>query len=412
MKKLNFLTSAKIGKNLQISKWAEYFLIKILFAFISNRGKCNYTNLSKHSEMCSKTYQNGHKYNFNFGLINSTLIKKGQLENKVGKEMILAIDASYISKSGKKTSGVGHFWSGTKKAVCWGLEITNLAMVDVENKTAYHLYTEQNMPNKNKKEDKETYMIENFIEIIKKMQPNIIRFTKYIVGDAFYAKSKFINGVVEMGFEVITKFNKNANFKYLYEGERTGKRGAPKKYEGKVNFEDLDLTKFKYLGEKAIENGVIIHLYECILQGVAYKRKLKVVVCNIMSEKEPNKVSKQFILGSTDLELDGCKIFEYYKARFQQEFLFRDAKQHTGLEDCQGRKAEQLHHHFNISLTAVSVAKFEFFKKGKPFSLNNEKIRLQNELFIEKIISIYEKKGTLDKNSPEYLEILHFGLVA
>ncbi|MEN9502304.1 MAG: hypothetical protein RI964_1589, partial [Pseudomonadota bacterium] len=35
------------------------------------------------------------------------------------------------------------------------------------------------------------------------------------------------------------------------------------------------------------------------------------------------------------------------------ELLFRDAKQHTGLCDCQATRKEKLDFHFNASLTAL-----------------------------------------------------------
>ena len=43
------------------------------------------------------------------------------------------------------------------------------------------------------------------------------------------------------------------------------------------------------------------------------------------------------ILLWTDTELCGANVIEYYQLRFQIEFLIRDAKQYTGLEECQAR---------------------------------------------------------------------------
>ncbi len=50
-------------------------------------------------------------------------------------------------------------------------------------------------------------------------------------------------------------------------------------------------------------------------------------------------------------------ILEYYRTRFQIEFIYRDAKQFTGLNDCQARSEIKLHFHFNASLTAINLAK-------------------------------------------------------
>ncbi|MBK8390415.1 MAG: transposase [Saprospiraceae bacterium] len=45
---------------------------------------------------------------------------------------------------------------------------------------------------------------------------------------------------------------------------------------------------------------------------------------------------------STNLERDAMQVVRYYKARFQMEFNFRDAKQFTGLTNCQARAEEKI----------------------------------------------------------------------
>ncbi len=45
--------------------------------------------------------------------------------------LAIAIDSSYISKSGKKTPHIGTFWSGCASSMKHGLEIMGLALVDV-----------------------------------------------------------------------------------------------------------------------------------------------------------------------------------------------------------------------------------------------------------------------------------------
>ena len=68
------------------------------------------------------------------------------------------------------------------------------------------------------------------------------------------------------------------------------------------------------------------------------------------------------MLAFTDVELDARLITQYYKLRFQIEFIFRDAKQFMGLNDCQTRDENKLDYHqhstlFNASLTAVNIAR-------------------------------------------------------
>ncbi len=51
----------------------------------------------------------------------------------------------------------------------------------------------------------------------------------------------------------------------------------------------------------------------------------------------------------------------YYGLRFQVEFLTRDAKQYARLEHGQARSQNKLHTHFNVALTAVSLAKATYY---------------------------------------------------
>ena len=50
-------------------------------------------------------------------------------------------------------------------------------------------------------------------------------------------------------------------------------------------------------------------------------------------------------------------IIRYYKARYQIEFVFREAKQYTGLMDCQSCRKEAIHTHINASFSALNLLK-------------------------------------------------------
>ena len=100
-------------------------------------------------------------------------------------------------------------------------------------------------------------------------------------------------------------------------------------------------------------------MYTLVLNHVSLKRTLRVVV--LLDVRDPEK-RRYVILFSTDTDLDALTIYRYYKARYQIEFLFRDAKQFTGLTDGQVRDADRLHFHFNASLTTLNIAKAELLQ--------------------------------------------------
>jgi len=68
---------------------------------------------------------------------------------------------------------------------------------------------------------------------------------------------------------------------------------------------------------------------------------------------------------STDTSLTAAEILCRYTYRFQQEFIFRDAKQFAGLEEGQGRSAEKIHFHTNMALTTVNLAKVSHYLDPK-----------------------------------------------
>ena len=81
------------------------------------------------------------------------------------------------------------------------------------------------------------------------------------------------------------------------------------------------------------------------------------------SQLPTNGKTKNVLLFSTDINLPAEQILEYYQARFQIEFIFRDAQQFTGLSDCQSLNSQRLDFHFNASLMALNIAKYEAYNR-------------------------------------------------
>ena len=119
---------------------------------------------------------------------------------------------------------------------------------------------------------------------------------------------------------------------------------------------------------------------------------------------------------STDLELDGILIYQYYKARFQIEFLFRDAKQFTGLTHCQARSESKLYFHFNMSLTVTGIAKVAHHinedKEKKSFSMSDIKTSYFNQLMLNLFLFNFQIDTKLIKNKQAINKLLDFGKIA
>jgi hypothetical protein len=93
----------------------------------------------------------------------------------------------------------------------------------------------------------------------------------------------------------------------------------------------------------------------------------------------------------------------------QAEFIFRDAKQFTGLCDCQSRQQQSLDFHFNASLAALNLAKLEQQKtqsdtgeasQPQSFSMATYKRLALNGHLLERFISMLGLDPTLIKSHP------------
>ena len=116
------------------------------------------------------------------------------------------------------------------------------------------------------------------------------------------------------------------------------------------------------------------------------------------------------VLASTDVDQSAQEVVAYYRLRFQVEFLFRDAKQFTGLEHCQGRSQAKLDFHFNMSLAAVNLARLEIAQQG--ISFNSYVRRLYNGFLVERLLEQLGLKAEFDLKDPVIQEVIDIGRMA
>ncbi|PSN75826.1 IS4 family transposase, partial [filamentous cyanobacterium CCP4] len=157
---------------------------------------------------------------------------------------------------------------------------------------------------------------------------------------------KWVTGVVQLGFEAIGKLRCDADLKFLYDGPYCG-RGTPRRYDGKVDL--TDHRRFEVV--ERLADGV--YLYTAVVWSVSLKRKVRLAY--LLKEHQGRR--SYVVLFSTDTEIDPLLLYRCYTARFQIEFIFRDARQYTGLADCQARSPEAIDSHVNASLMALNLAK-------------------------------------------------------
>jgi hypothetical protein len=396
---VRLLQSVLLGSS-QTKKPQQKFVAHLLGLLLMLPGRATFRNLSRYSSYHERTFARWYARDFDFVSLNKAAIAQVLPPEHA---QALVIDASFVPKSGKKTYGLARFWNGSHGRNEKGLEISTLAWLDITDNCAYGLSVEQTPPT-DKTTDAEATRIDVYLEqLARVVSAYHLTHLRYVITDGYYSKQKFTGGIRALGLEQIGKLRSDANLRYLYQGPKRPGPGRPKTYDGKVNWDNL--ARF----EKVETEDDDIVLYHQVLNHVQCQCNLRVVLV------VDTKHHRRAVLFSTDVDLGALTIFCYYKARFQIEFLFRDAKQFTGLTDCQARSQAQLNFHFNASLSAVTLAKLEAHQQNgdtaAAFSMASLKRRAFNQHLIDRICQHLAKGYSLEKSSPDYEELCNYGTI-
>ncbi len=398
--KISDLVNASLQKLENLSKPRFKFFSTVLELWLGLPVRYTMLNLGRIGGYCEKSIRLHFEKLFDFVSFNTGIIKKS-----CGKDLIAAFDPSYIPKSGKQTPGLGKWWSGKDQCTLKGLEISCLSIVDVTAGTAMSLEAVQT-PSKEVLQAKNLNLVSHYVSIIKKQMPALKAMIKYLVADGYFMKHDFIAPLLKEGLHIITKMRPDADLRYTYNGTKQSRRGRPKLYEGKVDCTSIDKGRIKKFDE---DEQVIYY------SGIVYCIALKKLVRILYMQQKDTKRYEIFLCTDTFIEPD--LIIKYYRLRFQIEFLIRDAKQHCGLEECQARSENKLYFHFNMALSAVSVAKAALWlslpkEKREAFSMRNIKLMYYNKIITERIFSNLALDLNCKKIKRLYNQCLDIGALA
>lgn len=394
---------AKIGKT---TKPRQKFILHILTLYMGLRGKYNFINIARYGKYTEQTYRNQMSKPFDWAEFNINLIQQS-----CSNELILAFDPSYMPKSGKKTAHVGRFWSGKDQAVKPGIEIGSIAVVDVQNGTALSLEAVQT-PKISKNETGEN-LVDHYAKVILDKLPVIQSLhIKHMAVDAFFSKNRFIDAITSQSpLEIVGRLRNDANLRYPFTGKQHTGRGRKRKYGDKVDVKNIDRRRIRSCFEEAED----AEIFSGIVYSVSLQRLIRIVY--IQNYDQHGFATTHTILFSTDLNLCPEKILQYYRQRYQIEFLFRDAKNFAGLEDCQARSENKLHFHVNASLSTVSLAKALHYlnvpkEERNSFSMTDVKVMYFNQFITDFIFSKLALDMSCEKYKSLYEECLNIGRLA
>lgn len=154
-----------------------------------------------------------------------------------------------------------------------------------------------------------------------------------------------------LGFDLIRRFRYDVRLWYLYTGPKAHKRGRPQKYAGKVDLKNLDMTIFKV--DYTVVGKMACKMYTAVVNAVSLDSDVRIVIVDLEDPERKRQTRKVFF--STEIKMSAWDILDIYRTDLQLEFVFRDAKQFTGLTHCQARNKEALSFAFNALLTSVNM---------------------------------------------------------
>ena len=370
----DIITYAVKNSAAKLTKSFEKILIEVIILYMIIPRKVNFTQMERYGSHDEQTYRN------NFGKKKSECIDWLKLNVSLAKRYFgekgrhaIAIDPSFISKSGKKTPHIGRFWSGCAQAVKHGLEIMGIGLIDIDANDCIMLRAHQSLTNK-ELGLRDKSMTDFYISVVKRYRKELLKLSTLMVADAYFSTSTFVNGIKKYGFSLVSRFRDNACLYYVYNGPRTGKRGRPKTKDGKIDMNKLDLTRMEKMEMKKAEGTA----YTLIAYSKALKCKIRLVIWQM-----PNGKKKLFF--SNDISLSGEEVLAYYRTRFQIEFCYRDAKGYTGLMHCQARNKWKLDFAFNASFASLNVAKVTMKEMGMQYSMSSFKALMTNTYIVRRI---------------------------
>ena len=307
------------------------------------------------------------------------LLVKSHLLEKSGVWLIIA-DEVIVTKSGKKTFGLGNFFSSLQNQVVPGLCFLSFSLLHVESEKSFPLLVlplirpevaetapkaAQSTDNKRKpgrpkgsqNKNRAEVELSPFLLLVKSGLKQLIDIisNSLKINHFVYDGALGNNGAVQMtkqcGLFLISKLRCDSVLYFPFAGSYSG-RGRPPKYGEKVTLETL--TDAHLCEPAKIEGDVESKLYQVQVWHKLFPSLLNVVIV-VKTNRKTGKMAK-VLLFSDDLSLRFDNLIAYYQLRFQIEFNFRDAKQYWGLEDFMNTGQTQVSNAANFSLFMVTFS--------------------------------------------------------
>ena len=204
---------ALVKCNAKLRKSFKTAFIQTLILYMVLPRRINFTQMGLHSDSCGQRYRQLYGKRFDWMGHNIELMK---MRFTPGSRKAIAIDASFIKKSGNKTPHIGKFWSGCEGAAKRGPKILGIGVIDIDEHDCMMLSAGQT-PDKAAlwqlaKETKcgEITLVHWYLALPNNYKERLLKISPYVVADAWFAKHTFIDKATKPGFQIITRLRDDA----------------------------------------------------------------------------------------------------------------------------------------------------------------------------------------------------------
>ena len=341
--------------------------------------------------------------------------------HKPDHDYLAAGDEVVLGKAGSQTYGLGRFFSSLQNRVIPGLSFFTFSVLDVQARQSYPIHAVQMV--KAKEKDQQQPQAKTKIAQAPKrsvgrpkgstnkkdtsptLSPELLRIqpvlqafwtmikdvlaVQYLVMDGHFGNYPSTWMALQTGLQFISKLRCDAALYEPFTGNYSG-RGRRRKYGTKINVRQI---KQKFLKSDSREKGIRTQIYQATLLNREFACPLNVVIIlktNLVTQKQAH-----IILFSTDLQLSGEKLIDYYTLRFQIEFNFRDAKQYWGLDDFMNVKERAVTNAANLSFFMVNFSSvlLQRFRENNPeFSVLDLKAYYRGHRYVAETLKLLPQK--------------------
>ncbi|MBR2265714.1 MAG: hypothetical protein IJ882_03425 [Paludibacteraceae bacterium] len=164
-------------------------------------GRINFLQLARYCKSCEQRFRQNFRKKFDWIAFNQSFVQK-----QPGHRYAVAIDPSFVSKSGKKTPGLGYFWSGCAQAMKRGLEILGIALVDADTREVYAIRAVQTLIQRIYRgrspkcvaHIERDSLVSHYLKALYYFRDQLLQQSNIIVADAFFSKRPLSKALIHL----------------------------------------------------------------------------------------------------------------------------------------------------------------------------------------------------------------------